>query len=444
MKNRLIALLLCLVLAVTFTGCIPRDNTITTTESEALSTQAEPTIPSATDGYDKVDPNVLDFSLDLYTAVELDRGFDALQTDAQRQCYRLMEDSVFYISQESEEGVYNILPVSVAGVNLTQSELHLIISAFTFDHPEVFWIDNAFTYYDTSGATHLMLASNMSAQQVTASAKEMHAELREVFSGMPGNLSEFDRELYIHDKLIERCEYADEATRADSGADIYTSLGSIVNSLAVCEGYTRGVQLMLSLVGIESYYVYGRGNNELHMWNSVRISDNWYYLDATWDDNGQKGASYNNFNITTEQALKDRTIAPLYSTLTAEEICGTSSTPAVNFNLFVPDCNADNMSFYAHNAVTVTGFDEENLNTIAQAIADAAVKDEEAVHLYIDPYYMEYQTAKYYLLSGDYLIFDCISRANSLLDGVTVSDESVATEESEDLYILTLFFEYGN
>lgn len=442
MKKRLIALLFCLVLAVSVVGCTPRDNTITPTEADTVPSQAEPSISADTKGFDKVDPVFLDFSLDLYTAVELDRGYDALQTDAQRQCYRLMEESVFYISQEAEEGLYNILPVTVNGVSLTQAELHLIISAFSFDHPEIFWIDNAFTYYTVSGETHLMLASNMSAQQVTASAREMHAELKEIFSGMPGNLSEFDRELYIHDKLIERCEYADEATRAQSGAEIYTSLGSIVNSVAVCEGYTRGVQLMLSLVGIESYYVYGRGNNELHMWNSVRISDNWYYLDVTWDDNGQKGASYNNFNITTEQALKDRTIAPSYSTLTAEEVCGTDSAPAVNFNLFVPDCNADNMSFYANNAVTVTGFDEENLNSIAQAIADSAVKEEEAVHLYIDPYYMEFQTAKDYLLSGDYLIFDCISRANNMLDGIEVSDESVATEESEDLYILTIFFEY--
>ncbi len=442
MKKQVIALLLTLVVVLSIFGCAPSDNSITM-KPDATAVQTDPTIPENVKGYDRVDVQVLDFNTDLYNSIELTKGYESLESDAQRKFYRLLEDSVFYISQKAEKNLYSILPVNVDKTKFTEAELHLIISAFNFDHPEVFWIDSSFSYYNTSGSTHLILSSFMSAQQVSDCAKEMYAELREFFSGMPGNLSEFDRELFIHDRLLERCEYADESTRAQEMPDIYTSLGAIVDGVAVCEGYTRAVQLMLSLVGVEGYYVYGRGDNELHMWNSVRLGDNWYYLDATWNDGGEKGPSYDDFNITTEQILKERSIAPLYWDLTSEEVCGSGSGVAMNFNIFIPECNSDNMSFYAHNAVTVTGFDDDNLSRIALAIAQAAQEGDEAVYLYIDPYYLDFETAKENLFySGDYAIFTCISMANEQLTGVAVNNESIATEESANLSVITIYPEY--
>lgn len=441
MKKRLIAFSLILVLSLSVFGCTPNNNTITT-QGETIASQTEETIPENIDGYDKIDPALLDFSTDLYTRTELSRGYESLKNDAQRKCYRLLQESVFYVSQEAEDGVYHILPVTLENTVLSESELHLVISAYSFDHPEVFWIDNSFSYYSNSKETYLRLSSYMSAQEASEAAKAMYAELREIFSGLPGNLSEFDRELFVHDKLVERCVYADESVRAEEPHNIYTSYGAVVDSLAVCEGYSRATQLLLSLVGIESYYVYGRGNNELHMWNSVRLSDNWYYLDVTWDDKGEKGSSYDYFNITTQQALADRSISPLYGELTDDEIIG-SKGEAVNFNLFVPQCNSESMSYYAQNCVIVTGFDTENLEGIAQAMAVAAQEGQEAVYLYIDPYYLDFEEAKdNFFYSGDYAIFTCISMANTILSEACISDEYVSTEESPELSVLTVYLEY--
>ncbi len=441
MIKRLIALSLILVLSLSVFGCTPNNNTITT-QGETVDSQTEDTIPENTEGYDKIERSLLDFSTDLYTSAELSKGYESLKNDAQRKCYKLLKESVFYISQEAEDGVYHILPVTVEDTVLTEAELHLVISAYSLDHPEVFWIDNSFSYYSNSKETYLRLSSALSAQEVIESAQAMYAELREIFSGLPGNLSEFDRELFVHDKLIERCEYADESVRSEEDHNIYTSLGAIVDSVAVCEGYSRATQLLLSLVGIESYYVYGRGNNELHMWNNVRLSDNWYYLDVTWDDKGENGSSYNYFNITTQQALSERTIAPLYGELTDDEIIG-SDGEAVNFNFFVPLCNLENMSYYAQNCVTVTGFDSENLESIANAMVDTVQRGQDAVYLYIDPYYLDFEDAKDNLFySGDYAIFTCIEMANDILSGATISDEYVSTEEAPELSVLTVYLEY--
>ncbi len=437
MKNRIIALAFLLMFLLSLCACDPYKEPVDETkESSQLQTE-----PEEFEGYNRIDSSLFDFSTGLYTQAELTKGYESLETDAQRECYRLLEKNVYYISEDADASEYHIKPVTLKKAKLSEAELHLVISAFAFDNPQVFWIDSSFSYYATSAELYLQLASIMSAQQVVEASGEMYSKLRGVFSELPANLSQFDRELFVHDKLIEVCEYADDEVLSEDNVRVYTSLGAIVDGVAVCEGYSRAAQLMLSLVGIESYYVYGRGNNELHMWNSVCLDDDWYYLDVTWDDNGEE-ASYKHFNITTEQLLLNRSILPLYSELKEEEIVGENSM-ALNFNLYVPNCSSDYMSFYSYSAVTVTGFDEENLGNIAQAMADAVNSNKDAVYLYIDPYYLDFEYASDNLFySGDYAIFSCIERANEMLVNDTISNEYVSTEESAEQYMITVYIEY--
>lgn len=437
MKKRFVAIAFVLIILLSFCACDFQLKPVG--EMKVPSSNNE---PKEYEGYDRIDSGLLDFDMDLYTRVELTKGFESLQTDAQRECYKLLEENVYYISEVSEDSAYHIMPVKVKKASLRESELHLVISAFAFDNPQIFWIDNSFSYYANSSETYLQLASIMSATEAAEALEKMKRELSSMFSQMPGNLSQFDRELFVHDKLIEACEYADEEVLSSNEARVYTSYGAIVDGLAVCEGYSRAAQFILSLVGVESYYVYGRGNNELHMWNSVFLDDGWYYLDVTWDDKGDEGASHNHFNITTEQLLSDRSILPLYSDLSEDEIVGEGST-ALNFNLFVPDCSSDDMSFYSYNSVTVTGFDDENLSNIAQAMVEAVNSNKKAVYLYIDPYYLDFDYASDNLFySGDYAIFTCVDRANEMLLNDTISNEYVSTEESQEQSVITVYIEY--
>ncbi len=441
MRKRFVSLALVLVLVLSFCACTPENTPTSSADITEHSTDLQTSFEEY-EGYDRIDKSLLDFSMDLYTKAELAKGYESLESDAQRECYKFLEQNVFYISQDEEDESYNILPVTLKNTQLHEAELHFVISAFVFDNPQVFWIDSSFSYYTSSSETYLQVASTMSAQAAEDNLKKMHAGLKAMFSGLPGNLSQFDRELYVHDKLIEVCKYADEEQRTDGNINVYTSLGAIVDGVAVCEGYSRATQLMLSLLGIESYCVYGRGNNELHMWNSVNLDGDWYYTDVTWDDKGQDGASYNHFNITTEQLLSDRSILPLYEELSSDEIVGEGSS-AVNFNIFIPDCDSDTMSFYSHNSVTVTGFDEENINSIAQAMVDAVNSNKEEIYLYIDPYYLDYEDASNNLFySGDYAIFTCIDKANTMLSGNAISNEYVTTEEVSQESVIVVYIEY--
>jgi hypothetical protein len=63
----------------------------------------------------------------------------------------------------------------------------------------------------------------------------------------------------------------------------------IIRKKAVCIGYAKLVKEMCHLCGIESHIVDGitksdgrNLDNEEHAWNVIKISNNWYFLDATW------------------------------------------------------------------------------------------------------------------------------------------------------------------
>ena len=60
-------------------------------------------------------------------------------------------------------------------------------------------------------------------------------------------------------------------------------IGPVFNGKSVCEGYSKFLQQMLSLIDVESIVVQGGGRKEEggHVWNQVLIDEKWYNADVT-------------------------------------------------------------------------------------------------------------------------------------------------------------------
>ena len=60
-------------------------------------------------------------------------------------------------------------------------------------------------------------------------------------------------------------------------------IGPVFYNVGVCEGYSKFLQQMLSLIGVESSVVQGGGAKEEggHVWNQVMINNKWYNADVT-------------------------------------------------------------------------------------------------------------------------------------------------------------------
>ncbi|MBR3971896.1 MAG: hypothetical protein IKJ83_03295 [Ruminococcus sp.] len=317
-----------------------------------------------------------------------------------------------------------------------------MLSAYSMDHPHIFWIDSKFAYYSNESVTYLQLNSGMNARDIESEGRKMGQVIEEIFASMPASLSAYEKEIYLHDEFIERCEYADKEDISRDDFRIYTSLGGLVDNYAVCEGYSRSMQILLSLAGIETYYVFGEGNDNLHMWNVINLDGIWYHLDPTWND-GTYGVDYSHFNLSEEEILTDHSLSPYYWELTEEEICGKDKELAISFNIFIPETGGSEGSYYSDNSIRVTGFDETNLRKIAKGFTEALDRGEDVIYLYLDPEFLVYSEAVDNLLySGDYAIFDCIEIANSEIYYTQINDEFVETTEIEKENILCIYFDY--
>ncbi len=120
-------------------------------------------------------------------------------------------------------------------------------------------------------------------------------------------MSEYDKELAIHDFIVNSCSYSHSD---NNDMTEYKAYGALVNHKAVCEGYSRATALLLKCCGIETNLISGHADSanaadpsnpdgggsedtiispdgkvmDGHMWNQVKIDNVWYNLDTTWDD----------------------------------------------------------------------------------------------------------------------------------------------------------------
>lgn len=104
------------------------------------------------------------------------------------------------------------------------------------------------------------------------------------------DMSDYEKELVIHDWIIEWASYDEKALDNyegdDQDPDNANPYGLFVNQRAICKGYTYTFQLFMDMLEIECITVTGVANvdREDHAWNMVRLDDEWYCVDVTWDD----------------------------------------------------------------------------------------------------------------------------------------------------------------
>lgn len=367
-----------------------------------------------------------------YEDINLSYGYNTLSSQAEKQLYREFESVIKKVGTEKDdEGLYEIDVIEMKDINLTESNIRVVIEAFNCDHPEIFWVSTTFGYYTDKDVTVVHLYSVFSGDEIPAMQKRLNTSINEFIDELPKDLSEYEREKFIHDKLLTDCSYAKDTDNSKENPNAFTIYGALVENYAVCEGYTRAMQYLLKLVGIEAIPVNGYSKNELHQWCMVKIEDDWYHLDPTWNDKeSEDGESilYLYFNVADSFITADHTIAKKYTSLTKDELCGEDDNKsAVLFNLPLPKCESDKYSYCNINGAKlsdISNYDEysdivEKLYTAASEKSDVFYlvidKDSDFKKIadqlfYKDPYeFFEYTTDVNNKLETDYKISDSLS-----------------------------------
>lgn len=125
-------------------------------------------------------------------------------------------------------------------------------------------------------------------------AMDSHFENLDKLSTRLKGKSDYDTILNVHDYLIDNFEYDFNTSMQN-----HTDIDGFRDKVMVCSGYSLAAYYLLNKAGIETRIITGYGgegsgpNN--HMWNAIKVDDQWYNMDITWDDEGQGGKSYTYF-----------------------------------------------------------------------------------------------------------------------------------------------------
>lgn len=115
-------------------------------------------------------------------------------------------------------------------------------------------------------------------------------KINEIIENIPNNLTELEEIQYLYDYVINNITYDKENLVEDNGS----AYGGLIIGKAICQGYAHSFEMIARAAGFKVIMVHGTvGMYEAsHAWNMIEYKGNWYYLDATWDDDNLDFYSY--------------------------------------------------------------------------------------------------------------------------------------------------------
>ena len=397
------------------------------------------------DKYIHLDESGFNYS-QYYENIVCRKSYDHLKDEGEKELYNELLTSIYYVYPEAEATYqYKTKQIVLDGIFLSEAQVRTAIKALTDDNPQIFWTSNTFGYLlsEDNNYTAIQLYSFYSPNEIKTRIAQLNKAVDDFFARVPSGLSEYELEKYVHDEIIDMCDYDKtviESKGKESDYNIYNPYGVMVKNSAVCEGYSRTMQLLLNGLGVNCIGVMGGSHNELHMWNAVEIDGSWYYVDSTWDDVEKAFMRYNYFNISTEQLEKDHDFSPLFTEMTDSEICGDKEISASSMNIFIPKCNEVKYNYYYKECPHFYSFDD--YSDIEDAVLNAAENSKEYIHIYIDKSLGFDDTVDLLFYSDPYYFFGYIREVNDRLSDYSIDDSNLSIYKNENLSIVTIFLKY--
>lgn len=397
------------------------------------------------DKYIHIDEESFTYS-EHYKHIVCRMSYNQLENEGEKELYNELLTNLYYVYPESQDTYeYKTKQIILENIFLTEAQVRTAIKALTDDNPQIFWTSNTFGYLmsEDNNYTAIQLYSFYPPDEIKTRIEQLNEAVDDFFSEVPQGLSEYELEKYVHDKIIDVCDYDEsvaESKEKEQDYNIYNPYGVMVKNSAVCEGYARTMQLLLNGLGVNCVGVMGRSQNELHMWNAVELDGSWYYVDSTWDDVEKEFMRYDYFNISTEQLEKDHDFSPLFSEMTDSKICGDKEISASSMNIFIPQCDEIEYNYYFKECPHFYSFDD--YGNIENAILDAAENSREYVQIYIDKSLDFDSTVDLLFYSNTYYFFDYIKEANNLLPDYSIDESNLGISKNENISTVTVFLKY--
>lgn len=125
--------------------------------------------------------------------------------------------------------------------------------------------------------------------------------------------NEFEKTIGIYSYWAGIIKYDYEALKKDKIPSIEDTL---FHNKGICQNYSLVMAYTLNQMNIEVYEITGEVNGEAHVWNLVKIYDQYYHLDATFESTGDtmgNGLTFFGLSDKDMSEKENRILDPPYS-----------------------------------------------------------------------------------------------------------------------------------
>lgn len=262
--------------------------------------------------------NLYAFSRNSYASTY---AYDQLNSENKKDAYKNMQYGAYLFHNSNDDvkevnGYYPAMKIDVKNCNLSIEEIEKVYFSFYYDNPEYYWLDTISYYYSLNTGKVSTVVLNVSEEYAQSSVRNALTEtiernIENYLNFVTLMSTDFEKELIIHEALIYYCDYAYKSNGSPEDSAFAHNIVGVFdddpNTNPVCEGYAKAFLLLMSATGIDCGFVGGFTSGGAHAWNQVKLDNEWYNIDVTWDDPGGKNISYSYFNITDEKLKKDHT-----------------------------------------------------------------------------------------------------------------------------------------
>lgn len=308
-------------------------------------------------------------------------------------------------------------PEKIEIPNLTKDELNDVFLALSYDNPSLLCLGSSSELKFEKLKFYFVPQYSSDVDTCNTKTNELNEQTDSIIMSMPNGMSDYDKELYIHDYICQNCVYDMDCDMTVSS----TAYDALIDGKTVCEGYARAAQLLLNELGIYNYLIVGEAVNsknirESHMWNIVSIDGENYHLDLTWDDYDEDGKNISHayFNLNDELVSK-------------------------NHFMFSPEnnnCISTESNFFVKNAILFSDYNSDvDKQIIKQAVKSIKSGNSSIEVMFVDTKYLE--KAKKDLIDNSeiYILLDTINKQSKK------NFEDVSYTLDESLNVLQFIFE---
>ena len=310
---------------------------------------------------------------------------------------------------------------------LSDSELEEMYCALSYDNPELYFLGNKCSMTSIGSMNYFVPQYLMTMDEYYDSWSIITDKVHYILAKLPSNaLTEYEKELYLHDYIIQNCEY-DES----NAAMVFTMYGVLIDGKANCEGYSRTMQYLLRSMDIYNYLAIGNGETGStkdtgHMWNIVRIDNKFYNLDVTWDD----------YSVSDFVDYPDNSGSHVYFNMSTEDI---KKNHSINDNALWADCTEDSFGYFRYKGIYFKSYNAETERAMKFEIAETLASGYNSVEFAFENEDAFNNAFNMLITKGG--MYNIIQYANSTVDNARrVESTSVQYTNDETNLILRFFF----